>query len=167
MKNIDKIIKMKVLEILFVVCILIIACTVWFYFRKSEAYRLLNEKQPSSYAYIDTVHPSKVLLQAGETLSNSLRVVNDTYLDMPYSLGIQIAKNSSVNYSALNISFRNNVSNLDKYYYGEDDTFYYFLLEKGNLVATSIPFEIFLWLDENTLVTQGSLRYDFVNLENM
>ena len=167
MKNIDKIIKMKVLEILFVLCILVIACTVWLYFLNSDAYRLLNEKQPNSYAYIDTIHPPKVLIQVGETLSNSLRVVNDTYLDMPYSLGVQIAKNSSVNYSSLNISFHNNVSKLNEYYYGEDDTFYYFLLEKGNLVATSIPFEIFMWLDDSTSVTQGSLRYDFVNLENM
>ncbi len=177
MKNITKIIHIKIMEIFMVIAFVIGSYFIWNSLNKSELFELLeNNHLPTSYAYIEVLtenqynmYPMQDEEAMNNLLPNSIQMINNTYFNTEYALGIKVKKTSTLDYQNLKISIQNKASYLKDYYVAEDNLFYYFKLEEGSLQAKTIKYDIKLWLDiEANKETSGtSFEYEFINLKNI
>jgi len=175
MENIKKIIHIKVGEILIVILFVLFSSFVWSSFTSSEVFQLLQEPIPTSLAYVEVLEDSNTLYQVNDEIAmntltpRTVKMVNDTYLDTKYALGIKVFKTSTLDYQMLKVAIHGNISFLKDYFLKEDEDHYYFLLEKGNVQATSILYDVKLWLDANSTseILGKKFEYEFVNLENI
>lgn len=176
MNNLNKMIRTKVLEIFFVILFIIGTYIPWNSLHTSETYELLKRPNPTSYAYVDVIkynnyemYPMKDDTAIKMLMPNSLQVINSTYLDSGYSLGIRIKKESTLDYKTIKISFHEKVFYLKEFFTKEDENYYYFLLEQGSIKANTLSYDIKMWIEETpeTNVYGKKLIYDFVNLDSI
>lgn len=177
MKNINKIIHIKIMEIMMVVVFVIGSYFIWSSLNQSELFQLLeNTSLPTSYAYIEVLNENQYNMYPIEDeeamknlMPNTIQMVNNTYFDTLYSLGIRVRKTSTLDYQNLKLSMQNKVSYLKDFYVAEDNIYYYFLLEEGNIQASTISYDIKIWLDveSNADVFGKTFEYEFVNLKNI
>jgi len=175
MNYLNKTIRLKYGEIIFEIIVFSFLIIIGKIFSNSELVTLLNTSIPESLAYVDVIKENNLVYpikdeEAIQSMTPSkINLVNDTYSDTIYELGIRINKKSSLDYKYLKIYFKEKVSLLKDLYIGEDDNYYYFLLETGNIKATTLNYEIKIWLKDTSEndIQNKSLFYEFVNLKNL
>ncbi len=177
MKNLNRIICFKVVEILITVVFLICSFYLWDSLRNGEVIALLKTtKNNTSYAYVDVLkdrryqfYPVSDEIALRTLLPSTVQMVNQTKLNTYYEFGLKIRKSSSLNYHNLKISWNDEVHFLSEYYVKEDEEYYYFSFEKGSLKGASKQYEVKVWLDASSNPNQmnRSFDYEFVNLANI
>ena len=178
MNNLNKIIRLKVLEIGLTLGFVAVSFFLWDSFRNGEVVEAMNSVDNNrSYAYVDIVKESKYLLSpmkdedALESLApKKIQMQNGTHLNTHYVFGLKIDKISTLDYHNIKIAFNHEVSYLKDFYEKEDNNYYYFVFDKGSLSdAKQKTYEIQLWLDENTVLDSSNknLLYEFTNLADV
>lgn len=176
MNNITRIIYRKIREI--ALCVFIIVATFFINdaMNHSEVFKLLEMEKPTSLAYVDMIKKEDNELYLVEDQASLdhvepiiVQMVNDTYLETTYALGMKVNKKSTMDYNNLKISYLDKIVNLKELFVGEDATHNYFLLERGDLTASSKTYEIKLWIDKKGEMTEtnNTVQYEFMNLENI
>lgn len=176
MENIKKVIHLKIMEIFIVVGFMILSSFLWSSLHFGEVFTLLEEPTPTSYAYVEVLknnayvlYPMNDEIALQSLMPNSVSMVNDTYLDTTYAFGLRSHKSSTLDYQNLKISIQGKAYYLKNFFFSEDEEYNYFLFEKGSIQASTILYDVKLWVDvETTSSTYGkTFDYEFLNLENL
>lgn len=176
MNNITRMIYRKIREI--ALCIFMIIATFFINdaMNHSAVFKLLEMEKPTSLAYVDMIRKEDNNLYVAEDQASldhikpiSVQMVNDTYLETTYALGMKVSKNSTIDYNDLKIAYLDKIVDLKELFVGEDATHNYFLLERGDLTASSKTYEIKLWIDKKGEMPEANntFQYEFMNLENI
>ena len=118
MNHLNKIIRLKVLEIGITLGFLVFSFFLWEAFRNGEVVQAMNNVDNTrSYAYVDIVKESKYLLapmkdeEALESLvPKTISIQNGTHLNTHYAFGLKIDKVSTLDYQNIKIAFNHEVS---------------------------------------------------------
>lgn len=174
MENIDKIIKLKVLEIIIAFCFIFVFSFVWYSLNQSDTFKLLEADMPTNFSSLSVLYdnhysfyPMEDSLALNSIMPNSILVKNETYIDSEYAIGIKVHKNSTIYYNDVKIAISGDIHFLSDFYVYEDSNFYYFILERGNIVASYKTFEFQMWLcDHSFSLPNSTFLYEFVNLSD-
>ncbi len=170
----NKLIRIKYFEIFMSILFLFVGTLIWNSWRHSDAYKLMKEPLPSSFAYVEVlsdsnyeIFPMNDELAISNLAPYSVQLVNSTYLDSTYSFGIRVSKESTLDYHILKFSFQDQVGFLKDFYKSEDDEYYYFVFEEGNLTAAKISYDIKFWIDNESRddFYGKTFQYEFINLD--
>lgn len=170
MKNINKIIYSKCIEIMMVVLIAAISFPLWKKLENNEVLSIASSYADVQYSHLEVEYGQNSNLypmsneNALKTVNPTiLTIVNDSKTEEEYTLYLSITKTSSLDFHCLNISFNDIVKPLDELFVAEDEATYYFALisDKLNGETKNYPFK--MWMDESTgNEMQGkTLNYNF------
>lgn len=170
MKNINKIIHLKILEIAVLVFIVAISFPVW---KKLEGNNYLTTAafyNKANYAYLeitDNQWNNMFPIKDEEAIKNlkptQIKVKNDTKTKEDYTLLLKISKESTLDYNCLNIALNNEISPLKDHFLLEDQNDIYFSLDSYSVLGSPINYDFLMWMDKNTDNNmQGkTLKYSF------
>lgn len=170
MKNINKIIHWKMIEISLLISIVVISFPIWKTLEKNEVLSIAASYSDVQFSHLEVTNLS---LGAMFPISNekalkninpsSIKVINDTKTKEDYTLLMKVSKNSSLDYHCVNISLNNNITSLAKLTINEDEENYYFLLDSNSIDGEIKEYQFRIWMDEKTgNEMQGkSLSYTF------
>lgn len=177
MKNINKVIRHKIIEITICLLFIIVSFPMWEIFMKEEQFvlastyaqsslvstEIINNQNYSFYPISDDV-AMKYLVPMEVTLKSS-----STYHSF-FSLVMKVDKRSSLSFKSFKISVDQRIYWLKDLYLYEDSDFIYFLLSQGDIQNSNHQeiFKINLWLDSQALYPEydATFLYQIINLEN-
>ena len=133
-RDINKLIVKKVLEIVFLVFFVFFATFLW---RTSGKEYLLASVSGKEEA-LSRLKPC------------ILTVSNNTYTEESYMLVLRIAKSSSLDYKFLNLSINGVVSSLTDLPRLEETEDYYFVLDQNSMKGSEKKYHVLLWMDAST-----------------
>lgn len=170
MKNINKIIHWKMIEISFLLSIIMISFPIWKTLAKSEALSIAASYSNIQFSHLEITNTSNGAMfpiSNEKALKNikpgSIKVINDTKTKEDYVIYMKISKSSSLDYHCLNIALNNHILSLKDMPLSEDEENYYLLLDTNSITGESKEYQFQLWMDEKTgNEMQGkSLSYTF------
>lgn len=153
-KDINKLIIIKYLEIVFVLVFLFFSIFLWKaryskeFFSSEFAFSNLNYthlsiENPINYAMYP-MHNEKALQNLKPCF---ITVINDTYTEESYLLTLKIDKSSTLDYQYLNLSIADNIYPLNTLERIEEKNNWYFILDQYVLKSEQKTYEIRLWID--------------------
>lgn len=170
MKNIDKVIHWKLIEISCVIAIVIVSFPLWKKLDISDQIATAAFYNGASFSYLNvsnTQNGMMVPVSNEDALKNleqtKIKVINDTRTNEDYTVLLKIAKSSTLDYNCLNIALNNEVKALKSTYLLEDADYFYFALTNGSIKGEIKEYDFLMWMDENTgNEMQGkTLNYSF------
>lgn len=153
-KDINKLILKKVLEIVFVFCFLLISTFLW----RSKNAQLFSSAISTfsnlNYTNIKVDSPIEYTMfpmddqDAMQNLKPCIvSVRNETYTLENYTLILKIDKNSTMDYQFLNIGIDNTIYTLKDLFRQEEDNYYIFVLDTDQISGNIKKYEIRVWLN--------------------
>ena len=170
----QKIIYHKKIEIIIAIFIILASYPVWGCWndeRLGEARKYLN----TSYTYVVTEdkqglrnYPIKDEVSLNNLVPTTIYLRNDTRLRSDYHLAIRVPKKNNLNYKYLKYSINGEVREMSSSNLKEDNDFYYFIMDSGNLEGRETTYKMNLWIKEDTPTNEcsKSFTYDIVNIDN-
>ena len=170
----QKIIYHKKIEIIIAIFIILASYQVWGCWNDEqlkEARKYLN----TSYTYVVTdgkqglrTYPLKDEVSLKNLVPTTIYLRNDTRLRSDYHLAIRVPKNNNLDFKYLKYSINGEVHEITSTSQKEDNDFYYFIMESGNLEGNEATYKMNLWLKEDTPISEctKSFTYDIVNIDN-
>lgn len=153
-KEIDKLIRIKVLEIVFLVAFVMVSTSLWKSSSTEELFSMVSSFGNLSYTSIQIENPIQYEMfpmRNQDALKNVkpcvVLVSNDTYTEEEYMLVLKIDKSSTLDYHVLNISMGGEVFSLKDLPLLEETLNYYFVLDENKLKGDKRRYEIQLWMD--------------------
>ena len=157
MKNINKIIHWKIVEITLLISIIIVSFPIWKTLEKNEVLSIASSYSNVQFSHLEVSNyalGSMFPISNEQALKNieptSIKVINDTKTTEDYSLYIKVSKNSTLDYNCLNIALNNKIAALNEFILSEDEENYYFLLESNTIAGEIKEYSFMLWMDEKT-----------------
>lgn len=173
-RDINKLIITKVVEILFVLGFVFFASFLW---QSKNAQGFLSSIVSFSNLYYtnftveNPIDYSMFPMRDEDAINNlkpcTIKVINETYTSENYVLVLKIKKESTMDYHFLHVSINDSVYSLNDLEQLEESDAFVFVLTKDNIVGDTKNYEIRLWL--NTLAgneMQGKnliLNFDLIN----
>lgn len=170
MKNLNKVIHWKLLEISVVLAFVIISFPLWQQLERKDYLTTAAFYNEAQYSYLEvTQYPygSMIPVSDEDALKNikpcKIQVVNNTKTKEDYTLVFKISKESTLDYHVLKIALNQSVSMLDEHYLLEDADHIYFALATDSIQGEKQDYNFMLWMDQNTgNEMQGkTLSFDF------
>lgn len=156
-KDINKLILIKMFEIVFVIGFLFFSVTLWKDNTTQEMFSMATSFTNLNYTNMQVENPisySMYPMEKERALSTiepcSVIVSNDTYTEEGYMLALRVDKNSSLDYQFVNISVDEEVYSLKDLSRIDDQDNYYFILDENTLKGEQKIYKLKLWLDERT-----------------
>lgn len=176
MKNINSIIRHKIIEITIAFLIIIVSFPLWQIFGDNNILKLASSYANSSVVFVDVInmqnykfYPMKDESAMKHLVPMKVTLNNETVLYSSYYLVLAVNKKSSLDYNILKISINDSIVFLKDLYLKEDSNNYYFYISEGNLQASNTSILVNLWIDsakENDSLEQ-SFYYEFLNLDSV
>lgn len=175
MKNINAIIRHKIIEITLAFLIIIVSFPIWQIFGNNNMLKLASSYADSSVVFVDVLnyqnyqfYPMKDEIALKHLVPMNVTLNNETVLSSSYYLVLAVDKSSTLTYDKMKISIDNEVLLLKDLYLKEDSQNYYFFLSKGNLQATNKNIFVNLWIDSDAQKEslEQTFHYKFLNLDN-
>lgn len=152
MKNIDKLIRHYILEIVIVLLFVGISYPFWQVLNKSGIAKIANSYHTMDYLYLDV---SQYI--SDSDFEDMVAIVNDTNTTREYTLVLKIERDK-VNNDA-QISLNDEIFLLDSLKYQEDGIYNYYELGKGYLVAGKNDYKISF---VNAKISYEDVQYDII-----
>ena len=149
MKNINKLIRHYVCEILIVILFVGISIPIWEHFDKSGVSKVANSYSTMDYLYLDI---DKYI--GYDTFADVVAVVNDTNTNRGYELIVKISKDLVSEDTVVKVNEETNLLNELKY--NEDNEYNYYLIAKGNVVGTKTNYNVEF---DNTDIEYNEVEY--------
>lgn len=150
-KNINKLIIKKIIEIVFVACFLFVSIFLW---KNNITQATIAAFQNSSYVNFNIENPidySMFPMTDKDALKNLnpcyITVSNETYTMEDYSLVFVVNKSSTLDYHFLHISVNDNVYSLNDLETLENEEEISFILVTDSIVGNLETYAIRLWLN--------------------
>lgn len=157
MKNINKIIHFKMIEISILIAVIMISFPIWKTLEKKEMFSIVDSYADVQFSYLEIkdnqksgMYPMKNETALKEIQPTELRIINETKTEEAYVLYMSISKSSTLDYHCLNIALNNEVKPLSSLLSTEDDENYYFSITNGTLVGETRSILFQMWMDETT-----------------
>lgn len=173
-KDINKLIIKKVVEIVFVVGFVFLASYLWRSKNAQEFFSSIASFSNLYYTNFTVDNPidySMFPMRDEDAMQNLkpciVKVMNETYTSENYALILKIDKASTMDYHYLHIGINDNVYSLSNLEQTEEIENYVFTLAKDTIVGNTKNYEIRVWL--NTLAgneLQGKnliMHFDLIN----
>ena len=173
-KDINKMILVKVIEIAFIIVFMIVATNLYSSERAQEVFRSIaaySDVYNTHLAIKNQINYSMFPMTDERAMEKlipcTLTVSNETYKTENYTLVLKINKSSTLNYSYLHISINNDIYALEALEKQVTDDEIIFILDEGSLTGESKEYNVRLWL--NTLAEndmQGKnliMQFDLLN----
>lgn len=170
MKNIDKVIHWKLLEISIVLAFVIVSFPLWQALEMKDYLSTAAFYSEAQYSYLEvSKYPTDYMIPISDEVALNhivpceIQVINNTKTREDYSLVLKVSKNSTLDYRVLKIALNNNVSTLESHYILEDADSIYFSLQTDSIQGERRNYDFIMWMDQNTgNDMQGkSLSFDF------
>lgn len=156
-KDINRLIAVRVVEIIFISTFLIVSYPVWQNIEVTKlAKQTLSEsnlnftslkvKNPLSY----TMYPMSKTNAINKLEATTLIIENNTLTEEEYILSLKISKSSTLDYNCLNIAIDEKVMPLNSLEIKEDSANYYFVIDENKIQGDYREYKIKLWMDEKT-----------------
>lgn len=169
MKKITSLEKSIYKDILFTILGILISIPVWLNFNLSASameaeyydnynyvqYEVLNKADSKLIAYHDND-----ALRNCET--SDIIIYNDSNTIDNYSLLLKINKNCGINLENIKINVNFEVDYLNNYYAYTDAENYYYVIDSGDMVASSQKYIISLWKTNDVIGEPDLFNYDFM-----
>lgn len=156
-RDINKLIVKKVLEIVFLFFFVFFATFLWRTSGKEYLLASVSGKERLNYTDLQIENPIQYEMypmRNQEALSRLkpciLTVSNNTYTEESYMLVLRIAKSSSLDYKVLNLSINGVVSSLTDLPRLEETEDYYFVLDQNSMKGSEKKYHVLLWMDAST-----------------
>ena len=174
MLNKQKIIYHKKVEIIIAIFTVIGSYPLWgtwYNEELKEAKKYVN----TSYTYVITDnkqgvknYPIKDETSIDNLTPTTIYLRNDTRLRNDYRLAIKVPKNNELNYEYLKYSIDGKIGDLASSLTKDDNYYYYFVIDTGNLKEREDIHEMNIWIKEDTPLSecQKSFTYELVNIDN-
>lgn len=173
-KDINKLIITKVVEIVFVVGFVFLASYLW---RSKNAQDFFSSIVSFSNLYYtnftieNPIDYSMFPMLDEDAMQNlkpcTIKVMNETYTSENYVLVLKINKESTMDYHFLHISINDEIYSLNNLKQAEEEEEIVFVLAKDNVVGSTKIYEIRLWLNSLTgNEMQGKnliMHFDLIN----
>ncbi len=157
MKNINKIIHWKMIEITLLVSIILISIPLW---KKLEIKEYLSTAaffSKAKYTYLevdDNQWTDMYPIQDEEALVNLkptiLSVKNETKTKENYTLILKISKSSTLDVKCLNIALNDQISPLKNHFMLEDQDNMFFKLDSSSIIGETKKYNFLMWMDKST-----------------
>lgn len=173
-RDINKLIITKVVEIIFVLGFVFFASFLW---QSKNAQEFLSSIASFSNLYYtnfmveNPIDYSMFPMRDEDAMKNlkpcTIKVINETYTSENYVLVLKVDKSSTMDYHFLHIGINDSVYSLNDLEQIEESNEFTFVLTKDNIMGDTKNYEIRLWL--NTLAgneMQGKnliMRFDLIN----
>ncbi len=170
MKNLDKVIHLKLAEICFLFIVIVVSFPLWKTLEKNEMLSTAATYADAQFTYVEvenlpnnSIYPVTNEWASMNIKPTTIKVINDTRTEEDYVLALSIEKNSTLDYHCLNISFDNVIKPLENLLTSEDEEKYYFTLATDSIQGEIKGYYFKMWMDEQTgNEMQGkTLSYNF------
>lgn len=156
-KDINKLIVRKVVEIIFVLSFVFYSTSIWVFKTPQNTlsstlalatlnYTKIQIEEPQEYS----IYPMKDTVALRKQNTWSVNVINNTIFEESYLLVLNYSKSSTIDYSFINISVGQDVFSLDSLPMEEIGDNYYFILDEDTIQSMTKSYEIRVWLKEET-----------------
>ena len=173
MREVNKLIIAKIIEINIVVIFLIFSFPIWQNIHKEQ--EIANSVALTGYTFVEVANPIDYIMypMSDEKATKSLKpchltVKNDIEQDIDYTLALRISKKSTMDLNNLNILINDKVDNLTNLKKLEEQDYIYFIIDSNNLVRQENEYDVIFWLNENTqnLAMNQELMFSFEIIDN-
>lgn len=155
-KDINKLIVKKIIEIMFVVCFVFFATYLWRSKQAQSFFASISTFRDLSYTNMNIENPigySMFPMSDDFAMQNlkpcTISVFNGTYTPEYYILVLKIDKNSTLDFTYLNIGVNQEVFSLNELNRKDDNDYYIFVLDQDTIVGETKEYKVRVWL--NTL----------------
>lgn len=173
-KDINKLIAKKVIEIVFVLGFVFFSAYLWRSKQAQSFFDSISTLQDLSYTNMKIENPigySMFPMSDAYAMQNlkpcSISVINGTYTTEYYTLVLKINKNSDLDYTYLNIGVNQEVFSLKDMDRKDDSDYFIFILDYGIIVGETKAYEVRLWLNtlaENDMQAKELImEFDLIN----
>lgn len=170
MKNLDKVIHLKLAEICFLLIIIVVSFPLWKTLGNNNMLSTAATYADAQFSYVEVDNlPNNSMYPVSDEWASmnikptTIKVINDTRTEESYVLALSIEKSSTLDYRCLNISVDNVINPLEKFLTSEDEEKYYFTLATDSIKGETKGYYFKMWMDEQTgNEMQGkTLSYNF------
>ncbi len=166
MKELNKLIIKKIIEINVLIIFLIGSYPLWQKVHKTIEYDNLIAN--STYTYLEIENPINyyMLPMKDEIAFDYLKpchieVKNIKSEDVNYTLVLKIAKGSTMDPKYLNIRINNNIKELQSLDKVIDNDYIYYIIDQGNILEKEPIYDIIFWLKEDTIISEVNKKLIF------
>lgn len=156
-KDINKLIRNKILEIVFIIVFVFVATSLWKSSNTGHLLAMVSSTGNLSYTSLQIENPIQYEMfpmrdvDALKNLEPCVLVVsNDTYTEEDYLLVLKIDKSSTLDYHVLNLSLNGEVFALKDLPVLDEYENYYFVLDENTLKGNQKQYKVQLWMDAST-----------------
>ncbi len=173
MREVNKLIISKIVEINIVVIFLIFSFPIWQNIHKEQ--EIANSVALTGYTFVEVANPIDYVMypMSDEKAVRYLKpchltVKNDMEQDIDYTLALRISKESTLDLNNLNILINDKVDNLINLNSLEEQDYTYFIIDSNNLIKNENEYDVIFWLNENTqnLAMKQELIFSFEIIDN-
>jgi len=172
MKNIQIIMRHKILEITLWLMLIIVSFPLWELWREREITKV--SLYNNSYAYVSvnsyqnySLYPMKDEVAMKHLFPMKVEVKRDTIETSKYTLVFRINKKTSVDLDYLKFSVNDQIYFFRDRFWKEDQTYSYYLIDEHVLDEVTMVYYINIWLDSLYSGSFETIDYDIVNGDNL
>ncbi len=155
-RDIDRLIVKKGMEIVFVIGFVFYSTTLWNLKEKPDIFASAFPYSTFNYTKMEIENPidySMYPMADSIALRNlkpcSIKITNETFHSEVYLLALKISKNSTLDYHYLHISLGSEVYSLVDLEMKEEPDCYYFILDEDSIMSMTKNYEIRLWMNQD------------------
>lgn len=165
-------IRNTIIEIVVVILMVLISIPVWKSFDLTEYETVATTYSNKVYTQIEVSDISDYVLYqvADEVAILNLKPIeitlsNPSSATEEYNLYFVINKNSTLDFKMLKINYNEEIKSLNQILSYEDEEFYYFKLNSGNITNEVIKEEMLVWIDvnQNSDISDKFLNFSVIN----
>ncbi len=157
MKSINKLIAYYVCEIIVVICLVGVSIPLWQKFDNSQTAKVAQMYDTMDYLYLNVDKYIET-----EKIEDNIAIVNDTNTQRNYVLLLKLDKN--IDYTNLNVNLNEEQVYLSDIIYNKDDSYNYFNIGSGNLVANQVKYNL-TFLDDS--IDYKTINYEIIESEDI
>ena len=157
MKNIDKIIHLKLVEITLMLVIIIISFPLWQKLNLNDVMTTAALYDNARYTYIKVENHSNGPMfpisdeeALTELTPSFLKLTNETNTSEDFTIMMKISKSSSIDYHCLNIAIDHQKQSLKNLYLFDDADNFYFSLKSDQIKGETKEYAFLIWMDATT-----------------
>lgn len=156
MRNIDKIIHWKIIEISIMIAIITISFPLWKRLELKEIMTTAALYDNAKYTYLKIDdHATGPMFplsdkEAFNLTPSKIELINETNTSENVTILMKISKSSSLDFNCLNIAIDSQKKQLNDLYVMDDSDYFYFNIKSDVTKAETKKYNFLLWMDAST-----------------